>query len=117
MGGLISSKHLDFILPTIIVIQLRFVFVDNNVVSGFYIPYLGEGPIFANTIEAGIELMRLKYSNAERATIPNENHLGIEFLQKIGFVETETKGTRMILGKEIAWKPEMIYNRIGGNFG
>ena len=94
-----------------------FVFVDNEVVYGFYIPDLGEGPIYAKTIDAGRELMHLKYSTVDRAMIPSENHAGIQYLYKVGFVEMGTKAKRMILGKEIAWKPEMIYCRIGGNFG
>ena len=94
-----------------------FVFVENKTVRGFYIPELGDGPIFANTEAAGIELMRLKYSTVNDAVLPSENKTGIEFLQKCGFVEIERVGARMILGKEIAWKPEMVYSRIGGNFG
>jgi hypothetical protein len=38
-------------------------------------------------------------------------------LKDNGFRETETKGTRMILGKDIEWEPLNIYSRAGGNFG
>jgi hypothetical protein len=69
------------------------------------------------TTEAGRELMRFKYSTVDKATIPGENQAGIEFIKEFGFVETNTTGKRMILGKNIAWKPEMFYSRIGGNFG
>ncbi len=41
----------------------------------------------------------------------------LNVLKQKGFVKTETKGTRIIPGKEIYWKPENIYSRIGGNFG
>lgn len=94
-----------------------FVFVDGSNVCGYYIPDLEEGPVCAMTVEAGRELMRLKYAKANKAVLPGENQAGIEILQELGFTETETKGKRMILGKEIAWKPEMIYSRTGGNFG
>ena len=49
--------------------------------------------------------------------LPEDNQAGVGFLKQNGFVKTETKGTRMIPGKEIYWKPENIYSRIGGNFG
>jgi N-acetylglutamate synthase-like GNAT family acetyltransferase len=111
----ISGENREKLLE--IYLGKSFVFIDNNVVCGYFMPDLGEGPVLACTIEAGIELMRFRYSDFERATIPEENKTGIEFLHRIGFVETETKGTRMILGKEVQWKPEMIYSRIGGNFG
>ena len=94
-----------------------FVFVDNNVIQGLYIPNLGEGPIYALTLNAGKELMRFKYSSVDKATIPSENQIGIEFLKEFGFKETNTTGKRMILGQDIEWNPTMIYSRIGGNFG
>ncbi|RPH31727.1 MAG: N-acetyltransferase [Bacteroidales bacterium] len=93
------------------------VFISNKVIDGFYIPGLGEGPIMALTINAAKELMRHKYSTVDKATIPSENQVGIELIKEFGFIETNTIGKRMILGKDIEWKPEMIYSRIGGNFG
>ena len=94
-----------------------FVFIDGGTVCGFYIPDLEEGPICAKTIEAGRTLMKFKYSRVEKAAIAAENLAGINCLHELGFVRMETKGKRMILGKDIAWKPEMIYSRTGGNFG
>ena len=94
-----------------------FVYIKNNVIDGFYIPGLGEGPILSLTTDAGKELMRFKYSTVNKATLPGDNQAGIEFLKEFGFTETNTIGKRMIIGREIDWKPEMIYSRIGGNFG
>jgi hypothetical protein len=94
-----------------------FVFLKNNEIKGLFIPNLGEGLIYSLTPEAGKELMRFKYSSVDKATIPGENLYGIEFLKESGFVETSTKGKRMICGHDIEWKPTMIYSRIGGNFG
>lgn len=94
-----------------------FVFIQNNVLDGFYIPNLGEGPIFALSTNAGKELMRFKYSTVDKATIPSENQAGIEFIKELGFIATNTTGKRMMLGHGIEWKPEMIYSRIGGNLG
>lgn len=94
-----------------------FVFINHKDIEGFYIPGLGEGPIYALTPYAGRELMRFKYATADRAIIPGENQTAIEFVKEMGFTEAKTIGKRMILGSDIAWKPEMIYSRIGGNLG
>ncbi|MCK5345090.1 MAG: GNAT family N-acetyltransferase [Candidatus Heimdallarchaeota archaeon] len=93
------------------------VYIQDNSVSGFYMPGLGEGLIYASTAEAGLELMKIKYSKVDKAVLPGENHPGTNFLRQNGFTLSEAKGTRMILGQEIDWKPEHIYSRIGGNFG
>ena len=98
-------------------LEKSFVYIDDNNIQGFFIPNLGEGPIFALTTDAGKELMRFKYSTIDKATLPDENQAGIEFIKELGFIETNTIGKRMILGSDIEWKPEMIYSRIGGNFG
>ncbi len=93
------------------------VYIDNYDVKGFYLPGLGEGLIVAESEEAGIELMKLKLSKTDKAVIPSENKTAAEFLLQNGFVESQTKGVRMILGQDVDWQPEKIYSRIGGNFG
>lgn len=98
-------------------LQNTHVYVENNSIIGFYMPDLGEGLIFASTTEAGLELMKIKYSKVDKAVLPVENLIGNDFLIQNGFTLSGTKGTRMILGQEIGWKPEQIYSRIGGNFG
>ncbi|MCK5134736.1 MAG: GNAT family N-acetyltransferase [Bacteroidales bacterium] len=92
-------------------------FIDNNELNGFYLPNLGEGIIFADNSVAGIELMKKKYSKVDTAVIPSENLLGIDFLKQNGFIESETRGKRMILGEDICWKPNNYFSRIGGNYG
>jgi GNAT superfamily N-acetyltransferase len=94
-----------------------FIYLDNRKLIGFYLPNLGEGAIYADTPDAGLELMKLKYSTVDKAVIPSENSIGIEFLKKNGFSKIDTVGKRMILGKDIDWKPECFYSRIGGNYG
>jgi GNAT superfamily N-acetyltransferase len=94
-----------------------FVYIEDAQVSGFYIPKLGEGTIIANNDEAGIELMRFKYSTVNRAVIPYENKPAIDYLTTSGFKDKGIKGKRMILGPDISWNPNGIYGRIGGNYG
>ena len=93
------------------------VFIENNSAIGFYLPDLGEGLILADNSDAGLELMKLKYSKADKAVLPVQNYVGTEFLKQNGFTLSDTKGTRMILGKEIDWKPKQVFSRIGGNYG
>ena len=93
------------------------VYISNSSIKGFYIPNLGEGPVYALTEDAGKELMRFKYSTINKAAIPGENKAGIDFLKELGFAGTNTVGKRMISGHDIEWKPEMIYSRIGGKLG
>jgi len=93
------------------------VYMEEGEVVGFYLPTLGEGLIFADNSMVGLELMKLKYSNSDHAVIPFENSVGIDFLKQNGFVHTSKTGKRMILGKDISWKPECFFNRISGNYG
>lgn len=93
------------------------VYIQNNSVSGAYIPELGEGLIIADTITAGIELMKVKYAIRDKAVLPDNNEAGISFLEQNGFTKTPAKGTRMVFGEEVKWEPGKIFSRIGGNLG
>ncbi len=92
-------------------------FICDSALLGYYIPGVGEGPVIALTAEAGLELMKLKYASVSKAVLPAENTTGLGFLRSLGFEMTPTMGTRMVMGADIAWEPEKIYSRIGGNFG
>jgi hypothetical protein len=98
-------------------ISNTFLYVENNSAEGFYMPDLGEGLILALTETAGLELMKVKYSKADKAVLPSDNLQGTEFLTQHGFTLTDTRGTRMILGQDIDWKPQNVFSRIGGNYG
>jgi hypothetical protein len=84
---------------------------------GYLIPGLREGLIIAENEEAGFALMNIKFARADKAALPADNRAGIDFLLKRGFADSGKKGTRMIRGEDISWKPGMIYSRIGGNVG
>jgi GNAT superfamily N-acetyltransferase len=92
-------------------------YIKNNILMGYLIPGLREGLIIAENDEAGFALMNAKYATVDKAILPADNMAGVEFLLKRGFADSGKKGTRMILGKDVPWKPEMIYSRIGGNVG
>jgi GNAT superfamily N-acetyltransferase len=92
-------------------------YIDNETVIGYYLPFLGEGAIYAQEKSVGLELMNIKYSIVDKAVIPSENEIGIAYLKQNGFFESDTKGKRMILGESLNWKPNCIFSRIGGNYG
>lgn len=101
------QKHLDNCL----------MYIDNETVKGYYLPFLGEGAIYAQEESVGLELMKIKYSTVDKAVIPSENEIGVEYLKQNGFIKSDTQVKRMILGKDINWKPNCIFSRIGGNYG
>jgi len=94
-----------------------FVYIDNKEIKGFYLTTLGEGQIFADSTEAGIELMSLKYAKIDSAVIPEQNQIGLAFLRNNGFGLSETTGKRMLLGGKINWQPSKYFSRIGGDYG
>lgn len=103
----IIQKNLDHCL----------MYVDNATVKGYYLPFLGEGAIYAYNDSVGLELIKLKYSIVDTAVIPSENKVALDFLKQSGFIESNTTGTRMIFGDDIDWKPMCFFSRIGGNLG
>jgi GNAT superfamily N-acetyltransferase len=93
-----------------------FVYLKDGKVEGFFLPALGEGLITASTANAGIELMKFRLKKMDHVAIPSENVAGIEFLHQNNFREFKT-AKRMRFGLKRNWKPQNIYNRIGGNLG
>ncbi|WP_433903542.1 GNAT family N-acetyltransferase [Sphingobacterium puteale] len=93
------------------------IFEQNGIVEGYYLPTIGQGPIYAKTERAGLGLMSLKYSISDSAVLPADNTVGLKFLSDIGFETQNTTAIRMTLGDEIRWQPKLIFSRIGGNYG
>jgi len=93
------------------------IYSERHKLTGFYLPDLGEGLIFADNPKAGTELMKIKYSGVDKAVLPSGNPDAIDFLKRNGFSESDTTGKRMLLGREVDWKPGCFYGRTGGNFG
>ncbi|NJK93636.1 MAG: GNAT family N-acetyltransferase [Bacteroidales bacterium] len=111
----ISGENRENMLQDLISGSL--LYLQNDTVLGYYLPDFKEGLIFAQTPEAGIELMKLKYSKSDTAVLPSENVTGINFLKQNGFTENYKTIIRMVNGNDISWKPHCYYSRIGGNFG
>ena len=89
---------------------------DAKKIRGYFFPILGEGMIIASDDEAGLELLRFKHSRRfSKTTIPETNKTAAEFLEKNGFKKV-LSAPRMVFGKEVDWKPESVYSRIGGHY-
>jgi len=93
------------------------IILEHGEVTGVYLPTLGEGPIIARTDFAGCALLAEKHSHeTTRSVLPKENEPAAEFLRRHGFTQFLT-GSRMHLGRPIAFQPAKVYNRVGGNLG
>lgn len=90
--------------------------VDNNIVTGYYLPSLGEGLIVADTQNAGLTLLHNRLILERRTVLPAAQEEVITFLKDQGAKEF-LRGTRMRLGKKRTWYADKIYSRIGGNLG
>jgi len=89
----------------------------SNEIEGFFLPNLGGGLINAKSSEAGLELLKFKLSlQKTKAVIPSENKIALDFLEKEGY-NIYLKVPRMVLGNELNWKPECIFNRATGYCG
>ena len=115
MDKLITGENREPLLS--LYMDESLLYVSDDALHGYYIPALKEGPVIADTQEAGLELMKIKCAASQRVVLPADNLGAIDFLGKNGFVQSSTQGTRMIRGSDIAWQPGNIYSRIGGNFG
>lgn len=93
------------------------VYFEDKTIKGYYLPFLGEGAIYSQEKFAGLELMKVKYSMVDKAVIPSNNRIGINFLKQNGFIENNIIDKRMVFGNKVNWKPDCVYSRIGGNYG
>ena len=93
-----------------------FVYLQNEDVEGAYFPNLGDGLIVAKTETAGLELMKKRFQKFNVASFPAENKTAHNFMLSSGY-EIVTTLVRMYFGKPMPWKPQGLYNRVGGNIG
>lgn len=90
---------------------------DNRRVEGFYLPDLGEGLVIAQTAAAGMSLLQLREGAGKPVIVIPEEHA--ELAGRL----TEREWTvlrpayMMRFGEMKAWKPGMVYSRVGGYLG
>ncbi len=84
---------------------------------GFYMPTLGEGLVVARDNDAGIELFKKRlFTHPERIVVPKDNVVVNEYLAALGFAHIST-APRMVLGKNVRWRPRFMFSRVGGWYG
>jgi GNAT superfamily N-acetyltransferase len=87
------------------------------VLNGVYLPDFGNGLILAKNSEHGFALMKLRLKHGKTtAIIPSANTAAREYITSLGFHEYRT-APRMVLGKDVQWKSDMVYNRGTGYCG
>lgn len=97
-------------------LQNGFVWLENGLVNGFYLPTFGDGLALATNAAAGLDLLKFHLLSNEKLVFPKDNMAATNYLYEKGYKETVT-GKRMRLGKKRDVTLENIYNRIGGNLG
>lgn len=97
-------------------LQSGFVYIENDKVSGFYLPAFGDGLILATDAVAGLGLVKFHLKANDKLVFPRDNTVMTNFLYEKGYKETAI-GKRMRLGKRRPVNFENIYNRIAGNLG
>lgn len=93
-----------------------YIYFENGVMKGFYLPTFGDGLILAENPSAGIALLQLHLSKNDKVFFPQDNLNAYQFMKSNSF-HYFRKAKRMRLGKERNWSAESIYNRVGGNLG
>jgi len=97
-------------------LKTSLLFIEDGVVSGYYLPSLGEGHILASNTKAGTELMKARLQNSKIAIFPSDNNVANDLAKEMGFKQY-TISRRMVLGKKKEWNSLNMYNRIGGHLG
>jgi predicted N-acetyltransferase YhbS len=85
--------------------------------KGFYLTGVWDGPVIAQDPQSGFALLSKRMEDKEVVVIPEQNTEGIAFLKGNGFEVCHDPGTRMYLGENTLWQPQMVFGRIGGSFG
>lgn len=93
----------------------RVVKTDGAIVGVWY-PHLGEGLVEAIDPAVGVALLALRLRGASRCVVPSSNQAAGAYLTRNGFRKVRD-GFRMTLGALPAWRPELVYSRVGGNLG
>ncbi len=88
-----------------------------NELLGFYLPNFAKGAIIAKDENAGLVLLKIKHSEVGKISlIPIENQKAIQFLKQNG-VKQGKSSSRMLLGADNQWNPNMIYAYASGYCG
>ena len=100
-------------------LEKSFVYKKTNEdkISGFFIPTLGDGVIICEDQKAGFEFIKKRETlGNERIIVPEECQSIIDFLIQNNYTQFR-EATFMHLGEMKTWNPEMVFSRVGGYLG
>ncbi len=98
-------------------VNTGYVYLDQDEVTGFYLPNLGDGVIMAKDAKAGQAFMAMRLQSTHTTAIfPKDNFEAMQFMDTLN-VKPSGYMKRMIYGEKRSVKFTQIYNRIGGNLG
>jgi len=63
-------------------------YVEHGRLDGFYLPGLEKGLVIADTIHAGLELLKVRCGGSAKVVLPAANNDAIRFLNEHGFAES-----------------------------
>ncbi len=92
------------------------IYLDKNQVGGFYLPELRDGLIIANTREAGLGLMKLRFKSKSDAVFPVDNMCAMHFMKERNLEPWKIE-KRMYFGDKRKVLLKNQYNRIAGKLG
>lgn len=93
-----------------------FAYLEDGELTGYYLPTWGDGLIVAKSEAAGKAFLKTRLEKKDIACLPVENIHASNLLSEFGAKPFRTI-RKMRFGPARDWKPEYIYNRIGGNLG
>ncbi|MBK6643796.1 MAG: GNAT family N-acetyltransferase [Bacteroidetes bacterium] len=91
-------------------------FVESNVVKGYFLPRFGEGLVVASEKEAGLSLLKHRLQFKNEVVIPDLNLIASQFLIENNYSVFRT-AVRMRKGNPIHPDLAMVYARISGQIG
>ena len=92
------------------------IYVEHNVVKGYFLPRFGEGLVIASEKEAGLTLLKHRLQTRNEVVIPDLNLVATQFLIENGYTVFRT-AVRMRKGIPVYPDFTMVYARISGQIG
>ena len=91
---------------------------ENKSITGFYLPRLGDGLTIATNTEDGLALLTRRQSSGKSyLVIPEANVWLCHYLSHRQYTVFRTAQLMVLGAEKKPWRPEMIFNRIGGYAG
>ena len=91
-------------------------YVESNVVKGYFLPGFGEGLVVASEKEAGLALLKHRLQFKNEVVIPDLNLIASQFMIDNGYSVFRT-AVRMRKGNPVHPNLSLVYARVSGQIG